>query len=407
LHTNYIYNNIFSICEHRSLADKMNVKSMDFLLLYFVGGEDRDCLIFLITYLWIEYFLFFMNIAYIIPSLKPAGPINVVYDLVRLMQEHSHHCDVYYFDDLNVDNYFPCDVYKIGMGDKIDFQKYNVIHSHGLRPNIYIFRHKPIKYRNTQFISTFHNYVFDDFVMKYGKMKGYVGGMVFILTALRHDKIVALSKDAQKYYSKWFGKKKVSYIYNTRIVDTESQLTDDEKQELLNFKGNGKLIGMNGSILYRKGIDIALKALPHLPERFKLFFVGEGGDLETMKAVVHDLNIQDRVCFAGRRPDAFRYLPYYDIFAIPSRSEGFPLALLEAAFVGKKVVSSDLPIIKETFTQDELVMFKNLDEKEFAKAILKAEQNEVIANNIRNKFANSYSPEHFYNNHIDLYTETK
>lgn len=346
-----------------------------------------------------------MKIAYIIPSLKPAGPINVVYDLVQLMLSHDHHCDVYYFDDLNIDNYFPCEVYRISLSTKIDFKKYDVVHSHGLRPNIYVFRQKPFRSKGTKFISTFHNYVFDDFCMKYGKLKGIVGGITFLLTAMRHDKIVALSKDARHYYQKWYGKKKVPYIYNTRVIDAEVPLSEDEKNELLSFKGKDTLIGMNGSILYRKGIDIMLRALPHLPERFKLFLVGDGGDTVKMKNIVTELNLTDRVYFAGSKPHAYRYLSYYDIYALPSRSEGFPLALLESACMGRKTVCSNLPILKEAFTDDEVVMFQLPDEKDLANSILKAEGKDALKANIKKKFYAQYSPEHFYQNHINLYSE--
>ena len=211
----------------------------------------------------------FMNIAYIIPSLKPAGPINVVFDLVRLMLSHGHQCDVYYFDDLNIDNYFPCPVHRISLSSKIEFDKYDVVHSHGLRPNIYIFRKKPLRCKKTKFISTFHNYVFDDFCMKYGKLKGCIGGIVFLLTAMRHDKIVALSEDAQRYYRKWYGKKKVSYIYNTRIIDTTAQLSDEERNEVLGFKGNGTsgafihvvwVSVKNPSIFFLSSCEIPLKS---------------------------------------------------------------------------------------------------------------------------------------------------
>lgn len=348
----------------------------------------------------------FMNIAYIIPSLKPAGPINVVFDLVRLMLSHGHQCDVYYFDDLNIDNYFPCPVHRISLSSKIEFDKYDVVHSHGLRPNIYIFRKKPLRCKKTKFISTFHNYVFDDFCMKYGKLKGCIGGIVFLLTAMRHDKIVALSEDAQRYYRKWFGKKKVSYIYNTRIIDTTAQLSDEERNEVLGFKGNGTLIGMNGSILYRKGVDIILSSMQHLPDRYKLFLVGDGGDMDKMKSIASELDINDRVYFAGSKPDAYRYLPYYDLYALPSRSEGFPLALLEAACIGRKTVCSDLAILKEAFTPDELVMFHLPDEKDLASAILKAESRNDLEKNIQEKFNSKYTPEHFYQNHLKLYTET-
>lgn len=368
----------------------------------FKGGKGRVWPYFSFCYA----FLFVMNIAYIIPSLKPAGPINVVFDLVQVMLSHGHHCDVYFFDDLNIDNYFPCPVHRISLSTRIEFEKYDVVHSHGLRPNIYVFRKKPLRCKGTQFISTFHNYVFDDFCMKYGKLKGYVGGIVFLITAMRHDKIVALSEDAQRYYQKWYGKKKVSYIYNTRIIDTTVPLSDDERNEVLGFKGNGTLIGMNGSILYRKGVDIMLRSLPHLPERFRLFLVGDGGDMDKMKSLASELNINDRVYFAGSKPNAYRYLPYYDVYALPSRSEGFPLALLEAACVGRKTVCSNLPILKETFNDNELIMFRLPDEKDLASAILKTGSRDDLEKNIKKKFNSQYTPELFYQNHLKLYTKT-
>lgn len=346
-----------------------------------------------------------MNIAYVIPSLKPMGPINVVFDLVRLMLDHGHVCDVYYFDDFDIDNYFPCPVNRISLSTKINFDKYDIVHSHGLRPNIYVFRQKPLRNKGTKFITTFHNYVFQDFCMKYGKLKGTIGGIVFLLTAMRHDKIIALSKDAQRYYQKWFSKKKVTYIYNTRMINTQVPLTEKELKELIGFKGKSVLIGMNGSILYRKGVDIILRAMTYLPDRFKLFLAGDGGDMERMRGMTTDLKLDKRVFFAGNKKDAYRYLPYYDIYALPSRSEGFPLALLEAACMGSKIVCSNLPILQETFDNTEVEMFSLPDEKALADSILKIEKEDALKNNVREKFNNCYSPTHFYHNHIKLYSE--
>ncbi len=346
-----------------------------------------------------------MNIAYIIPSLKPMGPINVVYDLVRLMLDHGHECDVYYFDDFEIDNYFPCPANRISLSTKIDFNHYDIVHSHGLRPNIYVFRHKPFNCKGTRFITTFHNYVFQDFCMKYGKLKGTIGGILFLLTAKRHDKIIALSKDAQRYYQKWFNKNKVTFIYNTRIIDANATLTEDEKKELMDFKGNGTLIGMNGSIIFLKGIDIILKAMVHLPERFKLFLVGDGCHMEKLKSLSDELNLGGRVYFAGKKVDAYRYPRYYDIYVLPSRSEGFPLALLEAACQGSRIVCSNLPILQEAFDETEVIMFPLPDDKALAECIIKAETAKDIQSQVQKKFNQNYSPEHFYKNHIKLYSE--
>ncbi len=59
MHTNYIYNNIFSICEHRSLADKMNVKSMDFLSYSYIRRGSDFVFIFLSTLHFFYYSFFY------------------------------------------------------------------------------------------------------------------------------------------------------------------------------------------------------------------------------------------------------------------------------------------------------------------------------------------------------------
>ena len=74
-----------------------------------------------------------MRIAYILPSLANRGPIIVARDLVNVMITHGHDCVVYYFDDKKEID-FKCPVIKLRLKNKIPFDEYDVIHSHGIRP---------------------------------------------------------------------------------------------------------------------------------------------------------------------------------------------------------------------------------------------------------------------------------
>ena len=85
-----------------------------------------------------------MNIAYIIPKRINAGPILVVQELVKQMILHGHSCIVFYFDEGQEIN-FLCSTKKISFSQRIDFNSYDIIHTHGLRPDLYIFLHKPVK----------------------------------------------------------------------------------------------------------------------------------------------------------------------------------------------------------------------------------------------------------------------
>lgn len=85
-----------------------------------------------------------MKIAYIIPKLVNKGPIIVVQELVQQMITHGHECYVYFFDE-GQEISPPCKTQKISFFESIDFNKFDIIHTHGLRPDLYVFIHKPHK----------------------------------------------------------------------------------------------------------------------------------------------------------------------------------------------------------------------------------------------------------------------
>jgi len=342
-----------------------------------------------------------MKIAYIVNHLEQTGLNNVVLDLITKMQEHGHTCDLYYLKDVQNAMSFPCEVKKLDRSSKTTLTSYDIVHTHGLRPDAFVFLHRPFKTK-TKFIATIHCYVFQDFCDLFGKVKGFLLGLIFLLTLLRHDKIVTLSKDAMKYYSRWLPKHKLTYAYNTRILEKED-LSEEERNEILAFKQDSVLIGMNCVLILRKGIDVMLKALALLPNNYKLFIAGSGKEAQTFQDMAKQLGMEERVFFAGTKHKAYRYLPYYDIYALPSRSEGFPLSLLEAADYGKKVVCSSLPIVKECFTDDELKIFDMPNEHALAETIKEITNNQQIGNCLKQKFDECYSPECFYQRYLEIY----
>ena len=78
-----------------------------------------------------------------------------------------------------------------------------------------------------------HNYLFSDFGYTYGKIRGLIYGTLYLLVNLRADKIVALSKDAQHYYSRFLPSCKLTYAYNTRVCDFSKKLSTEEERCLL------------------------------------------------------------------------------------------------------------------------------------------------------------------------------
>ena len=73
---------------------------------------------------------------------------------------------------------------------------------------------------------------------------------------------------------------------------------------------------------------------------FRLLMVGDGPERERLHALCRELEVTDRVVFAGTTADVSVYYSLADVFVLPSRSEGSPNALLEAMASGTPVVAT-------------------------------------------------------------------
>lgn len=344
-----------------------------------------------------------MKIAYIVPKLTNKGPVIVVKELVTMMTKYGHECKVFYFDK-ETEISMPCGTEHISIYKSIDFNSFDIVHSHGIRPDCYIFIHKPRKCR-AKTITTLHNYVYQDFKYQYNVFVAATAGTLWIKLLSRHDKVVTLSKNAMNYYSKWIDPKKLYYAYNTRFIEHTDEKPDIEDKKLINeFKGNSILIGINAALTERKGVDQVIKALPELKD-YRLAVIGNGKVMTGLKKMATELGVHDRVLFMGYRKNAYRFLRYYDIYALPSRSEGFVLTLLEAAIYKKNVVCSDIPIFRETVSDEEAAFFEINNIPSLVKAVRRAHECGDLGKNLNDRYKKMYSPECFYNKYISIYSK--
>ena len=80
---------------------------------------------------------------------------------------------------------------------------------------------------------------------------------------------------------------------------------------------------------------------------FRLQFVGDGPELAAARHLASDLALKDRVEFLGHRHDVADLLARAQVFALSSRSESFPMTVLEAMRARLPVVASNVGGISE------------------------------------------------------------
>ncbi|MDF2721616.1 MAG: glycosyl transferase group 1 [Paenibacillus sp.] len=94
-----------------------------------------------------------------------------------------------------------------------------------------------------------------------------------------------------------------------------------------------------------KGIDTLLHACSLLKQRglpFVLHLIGDGPIREELEQLAVELNIYEETIFYGYMLHPEEFMPFFDIFVLPSRAEAFGSVFAEAALCCLALVGSDV-----------------------------------------------------------------
>lgn len=344
-----------------------------------------------------------MRVAIIIPRLEELGPVKSIQSLVNsLCGIEKLQIKVFYLDkpiDPRIKMMVP--VERLDPGN-FRFGDYDIIHTNGIRPDLFAFiNRKKIKYH----ISTIRNFVFDDLSFTYNRLVSFIFGNVWLILWRRADKLVCVSEAMKSYYEKWFSSSNLEVIYNGISETDNSLMADDDIIQIIEgFRSKGlKVIGCAGILTKRKGIDQILNVLAEEKE-FSLVIIGKGKKLLSLQRLAKKLKISDRCWFSGFRSNAVNYFRYFDFFAMPSRSEGFGRALIEAVQQKVPVICSDLSVFKELFNSDEVTFFKLEELNSLTEALKVAmETGDTKAELAYSRYQNNYTDRIMAKHYLELY----
>ena len=318
-----------------------------------------------------------MKVAIIVPSLKDLAPVNIAISIGKHLVQSGHSVTVYYLRNTIEISLFPdIEFKKLSFFGKFNWNTYDLVHSHMLRPDIFVFFRKPLKSK-TKTVSTIHNYLFSELKNYYNLIISILVGSCWLLLWMRFDKLVVLTDHAADYYKKLVSKNKIIRIFNGRDVLIDGSIIALSHEISINKMKEKYLyvIGAYCALIRRKGIHILLLHLSRVNTGC-LIVIGDGVEMENLKMLVTKFNLSERVLFLGRLKDAHQYNLLFDLFAFPSKDEGFGISLIEAAIHKKKIICSNIPVFKELFSENEVTFFDINNELTIDNAILKALVNE-------------------------------
>lgn len=162
------------------------------------------------------------------------------------------------------------------------------------------------------------------------------------LMASRTDVIVTINKED---YARAGGFKcaDVRYIHGIGINTDRLTKTKEEKylRQELGIGEDSFVVLSVGELNDNKNQAVVLDALAKIKDpAIHYVLCGKGANMDTLKAKAATLGLSDNVHFLGYRKDVVDICSEADVFVMPSKREGLPVASLEAMYVGLPLITS-------------------------------------------------------------------
>lgn len=362
------------------------------------------------------------KIVYIISTLERSGPVNVLYQIVKNLDKGIF--DVYIltlspeskdsrYDDFNA---LGITLFSVGFtriktlfdhGRRfryiINEIKPEIVHTHGFRADLL-----STKYLNVyKKVNTIHEYAPYDYTLRYGKI---IGNMMCYFHLRAFSKI---NYPTACSYSITNLLKKHSIVVNTvqNGIDKHKYFPVNEEEKLqlrkkLNLDINKKIFVYIGEMNNIKDPLAIIEAFNkgQVYREAQLVMVGDGPLLKKCRSYQCK-----SIIITGKVSNVYEYLKAADIFISASKTEGLPMAALEAMASGLPLILSDIEPHKELTSNnfDIGFIFKTGSVEELIYTMKKSLKSDlrIIGTSSRRCLEVNFSSEIMCENYVKIYNE--
>ncbi len=198
----------------------------------------------------------------------------------------------------------------------------------------------------------------NEFARQTGWWRGLKIRLFLRQTARLIEKFCCVSGEIAGGVTRWrtVPRTKVEVVPNGIRTDSpEGSPSPESIRAAQGIPENALVIGTVGRMAEVKRQDLILHAMAKLSKAIPnvhALLVGDGDQRGKLQELADELGIANRVHFAGYQASPEHYLKAMDVFALTSRSEGFPVSLLEAWLAGVPTVCSAVGGIPNVVTHD-------------------------------------------------------
>jgi len=225
--------------------------------------------------------------------------------------------------------------------DVVRFEKLDILHVH------YAIPHASAAFMAKQILMTYGIYIpvvttlHGTDITLVGKDRTYQPVVTFSIN--KSDGVTAVSENLRKDTYEFFEiENEIRVIPNFIDMKRFSLKAKDHFKKAIASAGEKILIHTSNFCKVKRITDV-IKIFAKVIERIpsKLLMVGDGEERSECEQLARDLGVSDNVRFLGKQDAIEEILSVSDLFLMPSRSESFGLAALEAMACKVPVISSN------------------------------------------------------------------
>jgi len=312
----------------------------------------------------------------------------------------SHYVENIVFHEVEISNYplFEFPLYSLSLASKMvevaEFEKLDLLHVHYAIPHAtsaFLAKEMMSKNRDLKIFTTLHG---TDITLV-GLEPSFLPLVKFSIE--KSDGVTAVSRFLkEKTLTNYSCEADIRVIPN--FVDTKLFKPESNRDFRKTIAPNGeKILVHTSNFRPVKRVPDTIRLFEKVQKEIpsKLILVGDGPDRSECERLARQLDLYDKVKFLGKQDGLVEILSSSDIFLIPSQSESFGLAALEAMACGLPVISSSVGGLPELVKHNETGFIAEIgDVDRMAKYTLELLSNEkkykLFSENSRQRAVNKF-----------------
>ncbi len=268
--------------------------------------------------------------------------------------------------------------------DVVKFEKLDILHVH------YAIPHATVAYvakkilisegRYVPFVTTLHG---TDITIV-GNNHAFAPVVAFSIN--KSDGVTAVSESLRAQTCEYFDiKKDIKVIYNFIDFERFSRSNKDHFKKAI-APNNERILLHVSNFRKVKRVEDVIKVFKKVHDVLpsKLLLIGDGPERHNMEELCRKLNLCDEIRFLGKQDAIEELLAIADVFIMPSESESFGLAALEAMACEVPVISSNAGGLPEVNIHGETGFLSDVgDVEQMAKNTIALLSNEELLQQFR------------------------